>query len=296
MRYINETKINIYNKNINNKKILFFSDIHYSGIKDINKLNYLYNKIKNMKVDYICISGDIIDNNEAIKEETNKILLIDWFKKISNKGKVLINIGNHDKYSSKNHKEEVFDTKFWDRLNNINNVYVLNNNSYKDNYIYCFGYTQSYDYYYKYKNESEEIMIKEINKYKVNKNIEEDKLNILLLHSPICVCNSNIKPLLNKYDLILTGHMHNGLVLPILDEIFKNNRGIIAPNKGLFPKISRGIKIDKNILIISSGITKLSNMTNILLRWINIFFPIGINIIEISNKKHNITYSNKYYK
>ena len=295
MRYIKETTTNIYNKNIDNIKILFFSDIHYSGIRDINKLNYLYNKISNMNIDYICISGDIIDNNDVIKDETNILLLIDWLKKISNKVKVLIGIGNHDKYSRKGHRvKETFNNKFWDRLNNINNVYVLNNSNYKDNNIYFFGYTQSFDYYYKYKNDNKDIMIKEINKYKVNENVLSDRLNILLLHSPRCIeeCSS----LLNKYDLILAGHMHNGMVLPIIDELFKGNRGIIAPNKKLFPKYARGVITNDNVLIISSGITKLSNMANILLRWTNVLFPIGINIIKISNKKCKTNNSYKYYK
>ena len=90
--------------------------------------------------------------------------------------------------------------------------------------------------------------------------------------------------------------MHNGVVPPILDELFDNNIGLVAPNKKIFPKNARGIIKGKNIKVISSGITKISNIEGKLLRWLNMFFPMGINYIEISNKNIEYEKSIKYYK
>ena len=53
------------------------------------------------------------------------------------------------------------------------------------------------------------------------------------------------------------------MVFSVIDGIFPKNRGIIAPNKSLYPDNARGIKkvkIDNKeiTLVISGGITKLS--------------------------------------
>ena len=90
--------------------------------------------------------------------------------------------------------------------------------------------------------------------------------------------------------------MHNGVVPPILDELFDNNRGIVSPNKKIFPKNARGIIKDNNITVISSGVTKISNSAGRALKWLDIFFPIGINYIEISKEKVEFKKSVKYYR
>ena len=46
----------IYNLNTNlNKKIVLISDIHYSDKKDIKRLNVVLEKLRKIKIDYICI-------------------------------------------------------------------------------------------------------------------------------------------------------------------------------------------------------------------------------------------------
>ena len=123
-----------------------------------------------------------------------------------------------------------------------------------------------------------------------------NKYRVLLMHSPVCIKNNEIKNKLSKYDLILCGHMHNGVILPGLDELLKNNGGLIAPRKGLFPKYARGIIKDKNIVVISGGITKIARCVNIPFRWLNIFFPMSINYITITNDKNKVNETFKYYK
>lgn len=58
--------------------------------------------------------------------------------------------------------------------------------------------------------------------------------------------------------MILSGHMHNGLVFNFLDKLIKNNYGFISPNRKLFPNNARGIIKHKNnrFNIISGGIIK----------------------------------------
>ncbi len=275
------------NKVIKDTKILVISDIHYMGIKDNNKLDKLYDTLNNYKVDYICIVGDLVDNKKIEAKE----YFINWLKRLSKISTIIISLGNHDirLYGKKKKYSKYYDYEFYNKINKLNNVYLLNNNSKIINDIYFYGYTQSFEYYYDNKLEDVNLMKLEIDKYDVS-NTPKNKFNILLMHSPIHVDNKDIKSKLDNYDLILSGHMHNGVVLPIIDEIFKNNRGIIAPNKRLFPKNARGIIKDNNIIVISSGITKIAKY-----RFLDLFFPIGINYIVLTNKDNDFKTTYKYH-
>lgn len=286
-----ETRLNMYSDKISNTvKLLVFSDIHFSGNHDIKRMERLYEKIKTYDIDYICIPGDIIDSPDI-----NCDYMLKWFTKVANISPVIISLGNHDIRIKKNRYHSYFNDEFWNEINKIENVYLLNNNckSFKD--IYFFGFTQSFNYYYEHRNENKNLMKKELKDYGVCERIP-NKLSVLLMHSPICISDKKIQEELNKYDLILCGHMHNGVVPPLLDEIFNNNIGLVGPNKKLFPKNARGIMVNKNVTVISSGITKISKSAGKALKWLNIFFPIGINYIEISKENVEMKKSTKYYK
>ena len=87
----------------------------------------------------------------------------------------------------------------------------------------------------------------------LNKFCQGDDYKILLCHYPEyaksrykCKC----KEFLNyKFDLMLSGHAHGGLVrLPFIG-------GVIAPSQGLFPKYDKGIyDFDGFKLVVSAGL------------------------------------------
>ena len=258
MKLINKVyKINIYL----NKTIVLISDIHYSNKKDIKRLNYVLNNIKEIKPDFICIPGDIIDKSQ-IKDEND---FIKWLKKLSNISKVIISIGNHEFYINK--KEYALNKPFFDKISNIDNLYILDNKNIIIDDINFIGFTQPIECYknskdfYKY--------IKYIKTYK-------KYYNNLLCHSPENICNKNILEKINV-DLILCGHMHGGIVPLFLRKILKN-RGLISPNKGLFPKNVYGyLKIKDTNIIITSGIRVLpykilNNLFNMEIVKINLTF------------------------
>lgn len=286
-----ETNIKVHSNKIKKDiNLLVFSDIHFSSNKDINKLEKLLKRIEKYKIDYICIPGDTLD-----VPNINYDYLIKFFTKLSKISTVLISLGNHDIRIKITEYKKYYYNEFWDKINKIDNLYLLNNNSKNFKDIYFYGFTQSFNYYYEYKNENPIIMKKEIKEYNVCNNLP-NKLNILLMHSPICLYDKEIKKELDKYDIILSGHMHNGIIPPIIDDLFDNNIGLVAPNKRVFPKYSRGIIKDKNLLIISGGVTKLSRSTGKIFNLFNILFPISIEYIEITNKDIGYEKSVKYYK
>lgn len=279
-----ERKITIYNKTIN-KKILLISDIHYTGYKDINKLKKLMKKIKTYIVDFICIPGDIIENKKL--KDNNYI--IDWFFELSFIAPVIISYGNHDIYNKNNNYRN---KACWEKLKKIPNLYILDNSGITIDGIYFYGLTNSFDYYYKYTNESKELMSKEIKN--INK-ISSKNYNILLCHSPLYIHDMTDE--ISNYDLVLSGHMHNGMIIPLIDEIFNNNIGLISPTKKLFPKYARGVVDNKNnINIISGAITKLSKNLILPIRIFNFLYPKSIDYICLEKGKNGFSVKYKYYK
>ena len=269
MYIINSDKIDL--------KIILLSDIHYSNKVNKKVFFKILDKFKNIKPDFICIPGDIID--ESTDYDVN---VYNFFNELSKVSKVIISLGNHDLSKFNKNEMKYYDTKWYENIKKIPNIYVLNNEQVTFDNITFTGYTPSFidDKY-------NDTTINTINDLKIlNFNLNE--YNILLSHSPQSILGNeelyNNKFIKNQ-NLILCGHMHNGMMPPILDQLIRNNYGIIAPGKTLFPKYSRGlIKFNNTTLIICKGYTKLAKHSYFL-RFLNIFYTKELEKIRITNYK-----------
>ena len=279
-----------YEKYIINKdknidiKIVHISDIHFAHKYKIKRLDMIKDKIKTIKPDYICITGDIVDTHDAIYD-TNYPKLKQFIKDLSKIGKVIISIGNHE-YIKKQKKEYIKTEDIeWLKKLKTDKIIILDNEIYEENDIAFIGYNPDYEYYYTHKEKQpgkhnkklEELINKTKNNYK-----------ILLIHTPTLILRKdnykNIKKI-DKISLILSGHTHGGMIPSFIPGHF----GIISPTREIFPKNIRGIKtINKTIIIINSGIMKLSRKSKI--TSINDIY--GSNIIKIDIKPKII--SKKY--
>ena len=264
-------KINSKNTVLN---IILISDIHYSKQVNKNVFNKLKLKFKKLKPDFICIPGDIID--ESIDYDEN---VYDFFKYLSKISKVIIALGNHDLSKFKGSKAYYYDTKWYLKLKDIKNVYILNNEQITLNNITFTGYTTLFDSDSNYLDNPSNTL-NDLNTF----DFKIGNYNILLTHSPQSIMG-NTKLYENEFiknqNLILCGHMHNGMVLHVFNKVFQGHLGIIAPGKSLFPKYARGIfKFNNTHLIVSKGITKLAKHSSVL-RPLNLLFPIEIEHIEI---------------
>lgn len=274
MGRIKVKKIKLYNKKISNK-IVLISDIHYHNKKDLNKLNKVLEKINSLKPNYICILGDTCDQAKILDED----ILIDWLQRLSKISKVIMVYGNHDiaLYDTNNF---YLNEKLFNKVKKIKNLELLDNNIKEENGICFVGTKLDYDYYYKLKENSKEF-IRHYNSF--IKKLSSNNYNILLTHSPIALTQEGTIKELNDYkniDLILCGHMHGGMVPEILRPIFKT-RGILGPNKKkLFIKNAYGnFKIENISFMVSSGITKLSNVSRI--NFLDVLFRPEIVLIDI---------------
>lgn len=251
----------VYNNKIKEPiKLFLISDLHYNSKKDIKKYSFIIEELEKDKPEFLCIAGDLIDRVDIEEPE----LIINFIKECSKYTKVIIGIGNHDVASY--HQKPVFDENqsFWNKLKNVKNVVVLDNSSYETNELYFYGLTFPFSYYYR-DGEDYKVLLSylEDKKYDFNRT---NKLNILLVHSPIAMFNINARDnisFLKDIDISLSGHTHNGLVPRILEPIFKN-RGIVSPTKKDFPKLVRGrFKYNETEVIISGGVTKLSKRSGL---------------------------------
>ena len=232
-----------YNINKLNKTIVLISDIHYYDKKDIYLLNKVLDNIKHINPDYVCIAGDITDKSYVNDED----YLINWLKKLSNNYKTIGILGNHEYYIDKKEKDFGLNNALFDKLKNIDNLYLLQNNNVLIDNINFIGLDLGIKYYF---NENKSNI--DINKY-----IDNKHSNVLLCHSP-----EDIDDIINgkNIDLVLCGHMHGGIVPRILRPLFKT-RGIISPTRKFFPQYAYGLKkVGGTCVITSNAIRVISHI------------------------------------
>ena len=270
--------------------IIHIADIHFNINTNAEKLVKVKESIIKLNPDYLVITGDLVDEPSITKNKIKIKELIKFLTDLSTYTKVLISLGNHDIFSDN-------DLVFFKKLNEFNNIILLDNDSYQDDYIYIAGLTLPSKYYYNITyDESSDILLEHIQHHQeLISKLPARLPKVLLIHSPIKLTDEEVLNKLSSYDLILSEHTHAGMVPDFLNKFFKKNTGIIAPNKKWFPEISRG-KIEKMrkgkriTIIITGGITKLSLKSSKLLSKLNFIYNTSINKIIITKKR------GKYYE
>jgi len=266
----------------NKKRIALLADIHYSKNYNNTLFDEIISNLKSNNPDYICISGDVVDSADVLLDESLGKNLKKFIISLSLIAPVIIVKGNHDETFFDNKKEVYLSSDVWfSNLNNLKNVYYLDNkNLIKDN-ISFFGINLDFDFYYNKNHEDFNFFIKEIDSKL--KEIDTQKYNILLCHTPSSILNKEVlkkSKNINKFDLVLSGHMHNGLVFDLFDKI--GNRGIVGPYYKFLPKFSRGhISLKKINLIITGGIIKFAYSSPKIFNKFNFLFKSSIDYIDI---------------
>lgn len=306
MKKIHLTRYKLFNKNIKNDiKIIVISDLHYSDkIKD-NKLNMILDFIRTCKPNYILFPGDIINSLDEIEDKSNYDRLINWFKRLTQISKVIVSFGNHEYYK----KDELTKKhtignpkKFYNKLNTIKDVYFLDNTEYQDNEIEIVGFNENPLYihplnvFYTIFNPTKENKIGKIEELKKLNNIKlnDNKIKILLSHSPVYYKDKELLKLTKDYDYIISGHMHNGAVMPGLYDLWNSSYGLISPTKKLFPSLTRNTLKTKDDKLIVNGALTTFHTKKIILKLLNSLYPYYMTeLILTNNSKYD---TDKIYK
>lgn len=276
----------IYNTNAKkNMTIVHIADIHFNTNSNPNRLKRISNYINKINADYVMITGDILDEPKIVNDEDKIRELVVFLTDIAKESKVFISLGNHDIVYDRGYT-------FFNKLNDLYNIYVLNNQSYEDEFLYISGFTLPTEYYYNISwRESTEVLLEYLNRQdKLINKLPSKKIKIALIHSPIRLVDKDVLKKLHEYDIILCGHTHGGMVPNVLKFLFKDNYGFVGPSKNFFPMVAKG-KIEREVnnkkitIIINEAVTKLSLKSGKALSSFNVFWRISINKIIIEKRK-----------
>ena len=252
-------KIEIYSpKILSSKKVFTLSDIHRTNKKGTTPgLVHLSMLEKELSpeiddIDFMLIPGDIINDTEDLKDRTFKKTLIFELETLTQGKSTFISYGNHDQMTrdSLNVWRESSRRKLKEALRPLPNVRVLENSEiqdFKEVSISAFSPTYSY---YELERENEAAYVTEFFQG-MNANIfNSTQYNILLTHtssSLISLLRNQVNLLKTNPDLVVSGHMHNGLI-----PLFKN-AGLISPSRELFPKYAHGVVEENETTVIING-------------------------------------------
>lgn len=288
--YLQIRDITLYNKNVKNDfKVVALGDIHLSKSVDKIKITAIKKQIKEEKANYNVFLGDFVSTPKELENKEIQEQLLDLIKASALVAPTMIILGNHDfinKNKEKDNKYSIENNKaFWEKVISINNVYLLNNKLYQDNQVLFMGYKETLKYYYNNESyEDLEVFFNDFKSYpKLYKNLPKDIIKIGLIHSPEYAKLEKNNMLLRDYDLLISGHNHDGCI-PFGFGNF--TFGIISPKKKIFPKEARGYRVlnTGTSLLISGGITKIQECAPKVLHPFNHLCPMQMDTITFTNK------------
>ncbi len=299
------------------RELSFFmiSDVHFSRKVKDGTLYAISNQAAIQKPNYIIIAGDLIDSLDCIDSEYELSRLVAWLRNLGEIATTVISLGNHDFYRKNYERSSIFSTRHrWyfekpDRLieavKNIKNIYILDNEVYEDEDAYIFGFTPSSNYYefdsdkkdrdvaiLNSKGENFNILLADFSNLesKFTTKLPKKKVKIMTIHSPVFLDNAEIISKLREFDYIVSGHMHNGVVPPILNDLWRSDRGLIAPGKRFFPHNARThITGPSDKKIILGPVTTIQESSRPL-TFLNHVFPVNVAPLELT---HDVDYRNK---
>lgn len=290
-------------------KFLLLSDVHFSPHVKASTLSAVVAQAKKLSPDYIFISGDIVDSLDYVNTDAKMHRLTAWLTRLGQVAPTLIVLGNHDFYHKNPDFNGVFSKKrHWyahspahlvKAINAIDNVQLLDNTSYEDKNVYVFGFTQTPEYFnfdrdenhttsiFHPGSEDKNIMIYDLHQlnHKLIEKLPKRKVKIALIHSPVFLHDSEITSYLYEFDFFISGHMHNGVVPPVISDFWRSDRGILAPGKHLFPRYARSHITEPDEKSIICGAVTTIQASAKPLTFMNRAYPVNIATLELSHNE-----------
>lgn len=304
------SRYRFYNHSIKHALNFFLiSDIHFSNKVNSTTLRAITEQASQKQPDYIIIAGDVIDSLDCIQSPSSLKRLTSWLEQLGKVAPVLIGLGNHDFYRKNPEHKSIFSSKrhwfpgtnigYINAVNAIDNVQLLNNEAYEDDKVYIFGFTQAPEYFqfnrdekhsssiFRPGNEDLDIMLSDLDSLdqKLINNLPKHKAKIAIIHSPVFLTDSQVAAKLYEFDYFISGHMHNGVIPPIINDFWHSDRGFIAPGKKLFPRNARAKITNPSDKIITLGAVSTIQDSAKPITFMNGLFPINIATLELTKNE-----------
>ncbi|MFA5602870.1 MAG: metallophosphoesterase [Bacilli bacterium] len=225
------------------------SDIHNTKYSTVRVWRKIIETIKNQQPDNIFIPGDIVYTADDLLSKKTREKLEYLLYGLTSIAPTYISLGNHDFKDGKTLKAK--DTLNYLKSLENDNLHLLNNEVETiNNDIIVMGFSPRFDAYYpKHREYWNRYFIEDLIEAKLK--YDKNKYIILLTHSPVTIKElsdtienmlseetdkkelakiEEAKKALENINLVLCGHMHNGLIPKHWQKIglIKSDKGIAA--------------------------------------------------------------------
>lgn len=229
------------------RNILVFSDLQFSHKTSIDKLSSLLHELrlaaKQYNIDYFFFLGDLINSLDEISADEQRHILIKWLEQITAIAPLIMIIGNHDYLCAGHQLRDSATFKRWcTDLYRLPRLHLLGAD--KNHYIFDDGAIRVLglmlpDECYRGKKVSSRNAVtayqEQVERLLPRLKATSQRDYYLLMHSPRHIDTVPIDPDI----FVLAGHSHNGLVPPVIDELFSfSSRGLVVPGYKITPTLS----------------------------------------------------------
>ena len=248
MAYITNFSINT-NKITRDRRILSLSDFHLTGDKGFEHLKEIKSKTDMTKISHIVMPGDIVNDVNELKDNKFRDSVLQALSDFAEDKHVFLSAGNHDQMTLNNKKWQRGDySLLQETIKQLPKFHLLKNGErITVNDITYSAFSPDYSYYEDEDKERKDLEAESDYEEAFMKNynanlFDNNTFNILLTHEPQSIIKLSTKKgscIQDNTDLVLSGHMHDGM-LPHFFKRFCGNIGIISPQMQLLPKYAHG--------------------------------------------------------
>lgn len=248
MAYITNFNINT-NKITRDRRILSLSDFHLTGDKGFEHLKEIKSKTDMTKISHIVMPGDIVNDVNELKDNKFRDSVLQALSDFAEDKHVFLSAGNHDQMTLNNKKWQRGDySLLQETIKQLPKFHLLKNGErITVNDITYSAFSPDYSYYEDEDKERKDLEAESDYEEAFMKNynanlFDNNTFNILLTHEPQSIIKLSTKKgscIQDNTDLVLSGHMHDGM-LPHFFKRFCGNIGIISPQMQLLPKYAHG--------------------------------------------------------
>lgn len=284
-------------------RVLILSDIHFSRTLKSTKLRAVANFVRQRHPDYIFIPGDLIDANDTVDDPAEQTRLLNWLEHLGSIAPTFFTYGNHDlmRYASRAHRRQThnrwtlgLNRDFFTKLAAVPNLHLLENTLWTDSRISVYGLALPPEYYRFTENghrptmlkplpENRQVLLDALAKLQPSAQLPPDRLNFALVHAPAYLKDPEVLTYFQDYHFLISGHMHHGLVPPLVDELWSSDRGLISPTRQRLPHNSRyTLRVPEDKLIVSGAVTTFQQCSGPL-QLANLLYPIHLTELNFSS-------------
>ena len=244
------TNVNINTDKIDrDRRILSLSDFHLTEDKGFEHLKEIKSKTDMTKISHIVMPGDIINDVNELKDNKFRNKVLQALSDFADDKHVFLSAGNHDQMTLNNKEWQRGDySLLQETIKELPKFHLLKNGErITVNDITYSAFSPDYSYYEDEDKERKDLEAESDYEEAFMKNynanlFDNNTFNILLTHEPQSIIKLSTKKgscIQDNTDLVLSGHMHDGM-LPHFFKRFCGNIGVISPQMQIFPKYAHG--------------------------------------------------------